>query len=81
MALIERVTLNETPFIGERTVATAEDGSSREEYSVERVPTAYPGLRIQARSTTASLSDYADYDLKTLLSDEKRRSLSDGVSS
>ena len=38
-----------------------------------------PGLRIQSRSTTSSLSDYALYDLKTLLRDEERRALSDGM--
>lgn len=79
MNSIERVTLNETHFISSRSIATSEDGSSRAEPTIERVSAAIPGLRVQVRSTTASLSDYADFDLKTLLSDEKRRSLSDGM--
>lgn len=76
MALIERIALNEPHFIADRSVHAASETEVHSD--VERVPE-LPGLRIQSRPTTASLSDYALYDLKTLLRDEVRKSLSDGV--
>lgn len=78
MSSVERVTLPLLAPIQARSIQTSEDGSVREEPTVLRTP-AMPGLRIQVRSTTSSLSDYAMFDLKTLLVDEKKRSLSDGV--
>ena len=77
MALIERVSLNESHLILDRSVPVGDDSASNEEAAVKAVHS-FPGLRISSRLTTSSLSDYESFDLNSIGRGDKQSQVTDG---